>query len=101
MKTYKNISLQRWCAIALLSTTLISSSCKKSFLNVDPQGQQPATQFWVSEGDATKAVFAIYANLRTWENVAFPALAIESTGSDEADKGSTPTDAAFFDLYDI
>lgn len=101
MKTYyKNITLQRWCTIGLLSTVLLTSSCKKSFLDVDPQGQQPSEQFWQNEADATKAVNAIYANLRTWENVAFPALAIESIASDEADKGSTPTDAAFFNLYD-
>ncbi|MCX2495016.1 RagB/SusD family nutrient uptake outer membrane protein [Pedobacter sp. PF22-3] len=100
MKTYINISLQKWCAVGVLSTLIFASSCKKSFLNVDPQGQQAAQQFWKTQEDATKGVNAIYANLRTWENLAFPALAIESTGSDEADKGSTVTDAAFFNLYD-
>jgi hypothetical protein len=100
MKTYYS-NPQKWIAITLLFSIVILSSCKKSFLDVDPQGQQPATQFWKSEGDATKAVNAIYANLRTWENVAFPALVIESIGSDEADKGSTPTDATFFNLYDL
>lgn len=98
MKT--NINIQRWCALGLLSAILTTSSCKKSFLDVPPQGQQAATQFWKTEGDATKAVNAIYAHLRTWENVAFPALVIESVGSDEADKGSTPTDATFWNLYD-
>ena len=92
--------LQKWFMTVLTATALFSASCKKSFLDVDPQGQQQATQFWQTQEDATKAVNAIYANLRTWENVAFPALAIESTASDEADKGSTPTDAAFFNLYD-
>jgi hypothetical protein len=100
MKTYIKTTLQSWCAIVVLSTILLTSSCKKSFLDVDPQGQQPSEQFWQNEADATKAVNSIYGNLRTWENVAFPALAIESTASDEADKGSTPTDAAFFNLYD-
>ena len=100
MKTYINIPLQRWFAIGLLSTILFTASCKKDFLDVDPQGQQPSEQFWQNQADATKAVNSIYANLRTWENVAFPALAIESIASDEADKGSTPTDAAFFNLYD-
>lgn len=100
MKTYINISLQKWCAVGVLSTLIFASSCKKSFLDVDPQGQQAAQQFWKTQEDATKGVNAIYANLRTWENLAFPALAIESTGSDEADKGSTPIDAPFFDLYD-
>lgn len=100
MKTYMNIKLQRWCAVGVLSTLMLASSCKKSFLDVDPQGQQAAQQFWKTQDDATKAVNAIYGNLRTWENLAFPAIAIESTGSDEADKGSTPVDATFFNLYD-
>ncbi|WP_316827151.1 RagB/SusD family nutrient uptake outer membrane protein [Pedobacter miscanthi] len=100
MRTYINISLQKWCAVGVLSTLIFASSCKKDFLNVDPQGQQAAQQFWKTQEDATKGVNAIYANLRTWENLAFPALAIESTGSDEADKGSTVTDATFFNLYD-
>ena len=98
MKT--NINIQRWCAMGLLSAILTISSCKKSFLDVPPQGQQAATQFWKTEADATKAVNAIYAHLRTWENVAFPALVIESVASDEADKGSTPSDASFWNLYD-
>lgn len=100
MKTYLNTNIQRWCTVGLLSTVLLTTSCKKSFLDVDPQGQQQSEQFWKSQDDATKAVNGIYANLRTWNNTAFPALAIESVPSDEADKGSTATDATFFNQYD-
>lgn len=100
MKTFNNTYITKSLSVALLSTALLVSSCKKSFLDVDPQGQQPSAQFWQSADDATKAVNAIYANLRSWENVAFPALVIESVGSDEADKGSTPNDATFWNLYD-
>ena len=100
MKTIYNTYIIKSLGVALLSTVLLVSSCKKSFLDVDPQGQQPAQQFWQSQDDATKAVNAIYANLRSWENVAFPALVIESVGADEADKGSSPTDATFWLLYD-
>jgi len=100
MKTLNNTFLIKSLSVALLSTALLASSCKKSFLDVDPQGQQPSAEFWKSADDATKAVNAVYANLRKWENVAFPALVIESVGSDEADKGSTPNDATFWNLYD-
>ncbi|WP_129718161.1 RagB/SusD family nutrient uptake outer membrane protein [Pedobacter sp. SYP-B3415] len=100
MKTTHSISWQKLGAACLFTIILGASSCKDSFLDVDPQGQQVATEFWKTEADATKAVNAIYANLRSWENVAFPALVIESTPSDEADKGSTPTDATFFNLFD-
>ncbi|RZK90031.1 MAG: RagB/SusD family nutrient uptake outer membrane protein [Pedobacter sp.] len=79
---------------------LFTASCKKDFLNVPPQAQQPSVTFWKTQDDALKGVNAMYANLRSWDNVAFNAIAIESTGSDEADKGSTPTDATFFNLFD-
>jgi len=98
MKKY--INTQSFFAAAALSAVLFTASCKKDFLNVPPQAQQPSVTFWKTPEDALKGVNAIYANLRSWNNIAFNAIAIESTGSDEADKGSTPTDATFFNLYD-
>ncbi|GGH18666.1 MULTISPECIES: RagB/SusD family nutrient uptake outer membrane protein [Pedobacter] len=98
MKKY--INTQSFFAAAAFSTVLFTASCKKDFLNVPPQAQQPSVTFWKTPEDALKGVNAIYANLRSWNNIAFNAIAIESTGSDEADKGSTPTDATFFNLYD-
>lgn len=98
MKKYINI--QSCFLAAIASIVLITSSCKKEFLNVPPQAQQPAAAFWKTPLDAQKGVNAMYANLRSWNNVGFNAIAIESTGSDEADKGSTPVDATFFNLYD-
>lgn len=98
MKTHINI--QACFTAAALSAMLFTASCKKDFLNVAPQAQQPAVEFWKTSEDAVKGVNAIYAQLRSWDNVAFNAINIESTGSDEADKGSTPTDATFFNLYD-
>jgi hypothetical protein len=74
---------------------LFFTGCSNSFLDVPPQGQQKAVQFWVSESDATKAVDAIYANLRSWTNTAFAPIAVESMGSDDVEKGSTPADASF------
>ncbi|GAA4210564.1 RagB/SusD family nutrient uptake outer membrane protein [Pedobacter jeongneungensis] len=96
----KNINLPSCIVVTVFSTMLFTSSCKKDFLNVPPQGQQPSVTFWKTQDDAIKGVNAIYAQLRSWDNVAFNAIAIESTGSDEADKGSTPTDATFFNLFD-
>lgn len=69
-------------------------SCSKGFLDVPTQGQQPAVQFWTSEADATKAVNAIYANLRSWTEVAFAPIAIESLGSDDTETGSDPSDGS-------
>ncbi|RZK81805.1 MAG: RagB/SusD family nutrient uptake outer membrane protein [Pedobacter sp.] len=95
----KHINIQFFWSVAL-GATLLTASCKKDFLNVQPQAQQPAVEFWKSAEDAAKGVNAIYANLRSWDNVAFNALAIESMGADEADKGSSATDATFLNLYD-
>ncbi|MBS1920627.1 MAG: RagB/SusD family nutrient uptake outer membrane protein [Bacteroidetes bacterium] len=80
--------------------TGILGGCKKSFLDVAPQGQQPTQQFWQSQDDATKAVNAMYANLRSWTEVAFAPIAVESLGSDDAEKGSDPGDATFMNDFD-
>jgi hypothetical protein len=79
---------------------VIPSGCSNNFLEVPVQGQQPATQLWKTPIDAANAVNAIYGNLRSWPNVAFAPIAVESVPSDDADKGSTPSDATFFLSYD-
>jgi hypothetical protein len=75
------------------------SACSKNFLNPNVQGQQPVTQLWQTEADATNAVNAIYGNLRTYDNTAFPPIAVESLGSDDAVKGSVASDATFMNEY--
>jgi hypothetical protein len=78
----------------------VLAGCKKSFLEVNPQGQQKGSTFWASPTDALQAVNAMYANLHEWNQVAFAAIAIESMGSDDAEKGSAPNDATFMNQYD-
>ncbi len=96
---YKNWSIKT-LLLAAPAALIMTAGCNKKFLDVDPQAQQPAEQFWQSEADATKAVNAMYANLRSWENVAFASIAIESVGSDDAEKGSSTGDATFFNAFD-
>jgi len=88
-------------AVAGIIPLILITSCKKNFLEVPPQGQQPAEQFWASEADATKAVNSIYANLRGWTEVAFAPIAIESLGSDDSETGSDPSDGSvpFMNTY--
>ncbi len=86
--------------LLVLPAVLFTVGCNKSFLEVDPQGQQPGEQFWKNEADATKAVNAMYGNLRGWPNVAFAPIAVESLGSDDTEKGSSPGDAAFHNKFD-
>jgi hypothetical protein len=80
---------------------VLTTGCKKDFLEVPPQGQQPSAQFFVTEQDATKAVNSIYANLRSWTEVAFAPIAIESLGSDDTETGSDPSDGSvpFMNTY--
>ncbi|WP_121811528.1 RagB/SusD family nutrient uptake outer membrane protein [Mucilaginibacter kameinonensis] len=86
-------------ALGLIASIISFQSCKKSFLNVDPAQNTAATQFFKTQDDATKAVSAMYANLREWNNIAFAPIAVESMGSDDVEKGSTASDATFFNDY--
>ena len=97
MKIYiKKLLNPKVIAIVFL---FVYTSCNDKFMDVSPQGQQKAEQFWVSESDATKAVNAIYANLRSWPNIAFAPISVESMGSDDAEKGSDPSDATFMNDF--
>ncbi|WP_406823706.1 RagB/SusD family nutrient uptake outer membrane protein [Pedobacter sp. KACC 23697] len=96
---HKNNYIQKIGLIALCSGLFVLPACKKSFLDVDPQAQQPAVTFWKSADDATKAVNSIYAILRSNDNTGFPAIAIESVGGDDAEKGSDPNDATYYNSY--
>ncbi|TCC88309.1 RagB/SusD family nutrient uptake outer membrane protein [Pedobacter hiemivivus] len=100
MKQYNNLYKTAALGIGLALSIGILPSCNKGFLDVPEQGKQQSTIFWKTADDATAGVNAIYGNLRSWENTAFPAIAIESTGSDDADKGSTASDASFFLQFD-
>jgi len=41
----------------------------------------------------------MYANLHEWTNIAFAPIAVESMGSDDVEKGSSPTDATFMNDF--
>ncbi|QJD97744.1 RagB/SusD family nutrient uptake outer membrane protein [Mucilaginibacter robiniae] len=97
----KNTQTYRKAITAASLVVLISAqSCKKSFLDVPVQAQTTSSTFFTSATDAAQAVNSIYANLRSFNQVAFPAIAVESMGSDDAEKGSTAGDATFMNLYD-
>ncbi|GAC1311707.1 MAG: RagB/SusD family nutrient uptake outer membrane protein [Mucilaginibacter sp.] len=99
MKNRKHY-LQKTIGFGLFVTLILTQSCKKSFLDQPRQGLQPQSQFWQTQDDATKAVTALYANLHEYKNIAFAPIAVESMGSDDAEKGSSPSDAAFMNDFD-
>jgi starch-binding outer membrane protein, SusD/RagB family len=100
MKSY-NQNNKRIYSLLILTIVFAGTGCKKSFLEVPPQGQATATQFWVTSADADKGVYAIYANLRSWPQVAFAPIALESLGSDDTETGSDPSDGSvpFMNTY--
>lgn len=97
---FERIQLTKALGLLVLPAIIGVAGCKKKFLDVPPQGQQPSQQFWQSQSDATAAVNAMYANLRSWTYVAFAPIAVESLGSDDAEKGSDPGDATFMNDFD-
>jgi len=98
MKNRKNI-IHKIVLLGIGAAVIINQGCKKSFLDVNPAGNKAASQFWRDQNDATSAVNAMYANLREWKNIAFAPIAVESMGSDDVEKGSTPTDASFMNDF--
>ena len=81
---------------------LLMSSCSKSFTDASSNlvGSAATATLWQTAADAQNAVNSIYGNLRNWNNTAFPAIIPESIPSDDATKGSVPSDATFINLYD-
>lgn len=77
---------------------MVLASCNDDYLAIKPEDRIEAVNFFQTQEDAQQASAAIYANLRTWELNAF-ATFITSIASDDAEKGSTPGDASFFNAY--
>ena len=100
MKIFLKILFGNKAWAMIVAALLVTISCNDDFLDVPPQGEQPNEQFWVTADDAAKAVNAMYANLRGWTQVAFAPIAIESLGSDNTEKGSSPSDATFLNNFD-
>jgi len=98
MKNKKRF-LQKALGISFIAGLVMFQSCKKSFLDINPAGKVAATQFWKTQADASAAVDAMYANLHEWTNIAFAPIAVESMGSDDVEKGSSPTDASFMNDF--
>lgn len=91
-------NIYRYCTIILLFSQF-NISCNKDFLQLSPQGTITEALFPRTENDAKSAVNAVYANMRNWSywSGGFPILDIIS---DDAVKGSSPTDAGRLDLID-
>lgn len=95
----KKIYLQRVFGLCLFATLLMTQSCTKNFLDRPQQDKVPAAKFFVTADDAASAVDATYANLHSYNNIAFAPIAVEAMGSDDSEKGSTTDDASFMNDF--
>ncbi len=79
---------------------LVFTSCSEDFLDRKPKGNLTADTFFQNEDHAISAVNAIYSNFRSWEYCGLPFIGATDIISDDADKGSTETDAFYLAQVD-
>ena len=88
--------------IILILLTLLAASCS-DFLDIRPEGTNPAKGMdYTKAENVFKPVSAVYATLRDYNATAFPYICLLEITSDDADKGSDPTDnpeAASMDAF--
>jgi len=83
---------------AVLAIVLVAGC--NNFLNKKPLGEQTSETFFQNQQDAIDATNATYQTLQTWQVHVFSWLGLTDIISDDADKGSTPTDASFLQDLD-
>lgn len=77
----------------LLATAALVNSCTHGFIDKQPQANIIGIP---DSSTAVQATNGVYAQLRNWSMIAFSFIGVTEISSDEADKGSTPTDGSFF-----
>lgn len=73
----------------------LASACSEDFLEKEPLGDITEDAYFKTEQHAVEVVNAVYNNLRRWEVHVFAYIGMTDLVSDDADKGSTATDASF------
>jgi hypothetical protein len=88
------LSIHKFIALVLLGALSFGAgSCGEDFLDKQPQGEEITPEFFTNEENATKAINAVYWQLRQWPTHVFAFIGITSITSDDAEKGSAPGDA--------
>lgn len=85
--------------LALIASALLVASCKRSFLDVPPQGKTTEEQALIDPDAADKLVTGAYNNLYLPGTVGFKLLVLADVTSDDSDKGSVSTDAGFDGIF--
>jgi starch-binding outer membrane protein, SusD/RagB family len=81
-------------SISIIFSLLILSACSKDFLEEKPLGQLTSDNFFLTAEHAIQSVNATYEMLRDFRVHVFAYIALTDIISDDADKGSTPSDGA-------
>ncbi len=92
-KTFRPGRLIRLIGVSLFLAAFTVVSCS-DVVNKTPLGQQTSENFFQTEQHAIQATNASYQKLRDWNIHVFSFLGLTDMISDDATKGSTPTDAA-------
>ena len=86
--------IHKLLTLSLLGGLLLGAgSCGEDFLDKKPQGEEITPTFFSNEEGASKAINAVYWQLRQWPTHVFAFIGISSITSDDAEKGSTAGDA--------
>ena len=83
----------------LLPLFLLVGACT-DVLDRVPQGENTLDNFFATEEHAVQSVNATYAQLRNWATHVFSYIGMTDIVSDDADKGSLPSDAFFLQEID-
>lgn len=94
---YKKQIMKQFLSKIILSGVLIfaASACSDDFLQKEPLNILTDESFFQTPEQAIEATNGVYNILRRWEVHAFSYVGMTDIVSDDADKGSTPTDANF------
>lgn len=87
------IALRILISLALLLG--FATGCRQDFLERKALGQLDFDAFFQNEEQAVQSVNAVYNQFRQWDCISLPYIGCTDILSDDADKGSTPTDALY------
>ncbi len=80
--------------LKFLVFVFVLTGCSKDFLEEKPLGQLTSENFFLNEDHAIQSLNATYEMLRDFRIHVFAYIALTDIISDDADKGSTPSDGA-------
>ena len=82
-----------------VATLLLITSCS-DVIDRTPQGEYTLENFFQTEEQAVQSVTAVYNQLRQWQTHVFSFIGMTDIVSDDADKGSLPSDGFFLQEID-